>query len=140
MTDNAFEPVSPETLAAFEAARTEVENDVLVHCLAEDAPEQTMGPYAEAMIKSGLGFVSRMLRAAMTFSAGEILADEMEWGKTRLPEYGVSISMVQKNFERYTKILAEKLSPEAFGEIRPYVESMIAGQRSIVDRSMQASS
>jgi hypothetical protein len=139
MADNVFGPVSPETLAAFDAARAEVENDVLVRCLAEDAPEQTMGPYAEAMIKSGLGFVSRMLRAAMSFSAGEILADEMEWGKTRLPEYGVSISMVLRNFERYSRILSEKLPAEAFGEIRPYVESMIAGQRGIMDGIMKVS-
>ncbi len=133
MADNVYRVVSPETLAAFDKVRAEVENDVLLRCLAEDAPEQTMGPDAEAMIKSGLGFVSRMLRAAMSFSAGEILADEMEWGKTRLPEYGVSISMVLKNFQRYTESLSERLPAAAFGEIRPYVESMIVGQRGIVE-------
>ena len=133
MADNVYRVVSPETLAAFDKVRAEVENDVLLRCLAEDAPEQTMGPDAEAMIKSGLGFVSRMLRAAMSFSAGEILADEMEWGKTRLPESGVSISMVLKNFQRYTESLSERLPAAAFGEIRPYVESMIVGQRGIVE-------
>ena len=90
MAEDAFTLVSPETLAAFDAVRAKVEEEVLIRCLTEDAPQQTMGPNAEAMIKSGLGFVSRMLRAAMSFSAGEILADEMEWGKTHLPECGVS--------------------------------------------------
>lgn len=132
MGEDAFKSVSSETLAAFDAVRIRVEEEVLTQCLAEDAPQQTMGPNAEAMIKSGIDFVSKMLRAAMSFSAGEILTDEMEWGKTRLPQYGVSAAMVMRNFERYAKALSESLPKEAFEEIRPYVENMLAGQRGIV--------
>ena len=135
MADDAFKPVSVEALAAFDAVRAAVEEAVLTQCLAEDAPESAMGPNAEAMIKTGLGFVSRMLRAAMSFSAGEILADEMEWGKTRLPAYGVSTQMVMKNFERYTKALSETLAEETFAEMRPYIENMLAGQRAITNHA-----
>lgn len=131
MSDDTFKPVSAETLAAFDAACAKVEEAVLMQCLAEDAPQRTMGPNAEVMIKTGLGFVSKMLRAAMGFSAGEILTDELEWGKTRLPAYGVSTVMVMKNFARYTKALSEVLTKEAFEEIRPYVDNMLSGQRAI---------
>lgn len=131
MAEHAFGPVAPETLAAFDSVCAGVEEAVLRLCLAEDDPGKTMGPGAEQMIQTGLGFVSRMLRASLTFSAGEILADQMEWGKTRLPEYGVSASMVLRNFERYARALGEKLPEEAHAEIRPYLESMISGQRGI---------
>lgn len=131
MAEQAFGPVAPETLAAFDRVCAEVEGEVLRLCLAEDDPWKTMGPNAENMIKTGLGFVSKMLRASLSFSAGEILADQMQWGKTRLPEYGVSAGMVLGNFERYAKALSEKLPQGAFVEIQPYLEHMLSGQRGI---------
>ncbi len=131
MTGPAFGPVTPETLAAFDGACAEVEEEVRRICLEEDAPWRDMGPNAEIMIKTGLGFVSKMLRASLSFSAGEILSDQMEWGKTRLPEYGVSAGMILKNFERYAVALSKRLPKEAYAEIRPYLEFMLAGQRGI---------
>lgn len=133
MAEEIYGVVSPESLAAFDKIRSEVEEEVVVLCMAEDEPQQYMGPNAESMIRVGLGFVSKMLRTTMNFAADEIMTDEVEWGKTRLPEYGVPAPMILRNFERYTKVLLEGLPQPAVDEIRPYVESMIAKQRGVSD-------
>jgi len=122
-------PVSSETLAKFDEVQALVENDVTQSCLASDDPKSSMGDEAESMIKNGLGFVSRMLRTSMSFAAGDILEDELDWGKTRLPVYGVSGEMVMRNFERYEHALKERLPTEAFAEVEPYLRGMMAMQR-----------
>lgn len=120
MSGESNKPVSEATLAAFDAVCAAAEDDAARRCLAEDAPEQSMGPNAGAMIHGGMGFVSRMLRAAMSFSSGAILDDQKAWADVRLPEYGVSHDMMRRNMDRYMRALAERLSPGAFAEIAPY--------------------
>jgi len=127
----SLQAASPETLAAFDTARPAVEDDVARRCLAEDDPTAAMGPDAETKIRAGLGFVSKMLRATLAFGAEGILNDEMDWGKTRLPEYGVSAVMVLRNFERYTTALEQRLPAAALNEVRPYLDHMVAMQRAI---------
>ena len=129
---NILKPVSPETLTTFDASVAAVEEDVARQCLSSDTPERAVGPEAGAMIKSGLGFVSKMLRAMMAYGAGNIINDELEWGKTRLPVYGVSMKMVLNNFERYAKALEKTLPATAYEEVRPYLASMIQKQYTMV--------
>lgn len=113
-------PVSEATLAAFDAVCAAAEEEAARRCLEEDAPEQSMGPNAAAMIRGGMGFVSRMLRAAMGFASGEILDDQRSWAEVRLPEYGVSHDMIRRNMDRYLRALEERLPPAVFAEIVPY--------------------
>lgn len=127
-----LKPISAATLALFDSVCKEVEDDVLLHCMAEDSPLEYMGEQAESLIRTGLGFVTRMLRAAMQFAAEGILNDELDWGKTRLPVQGVSASMVFKNFDRYTRALKSHVSPEVFGEIEPYLRLLLEKQQQIV--------
>lgn len=121
--------VSAETLAAFDGAQSAVEDDVVSMCLAEDEPSARLGDDAEAQIRNGLGFVSRMLRSAMAFGAHGILEDEVEWGKVRLPVYGVSPQMVMKNFERYRAALKRRLPESAYAEIVPFMDGLMHLQR-----------
>jgi len=109
-----LKPVSPDTLKALDAARMPVEEEVLRRCLAEDTPEITMGSETEAKIKTGLGFVSKMFRAIVTFGADKIIDDELQWARRRLPVSGVSMKMVLRNFERYTQALEKKLPSTAY--------------------------
>jgi hypothetical protein len=118
-------------LAAFDRVCGAVEAAVIERCLAEDTPQQTMGPDASGMLTRGIPFVTRMVRAAMRFSAGAILDDQMAWGKDRLPAFGVSTVMVLKNLERYHAALKERLPPAAFAEIGPWLDGMIEQQRGI---------
>ena len=136
MAREAQAPVSEETLAEFDRVRPQVEEAVLKHCLAADRPEETMGPAAEAKIKNGLGFVSKMLRTTMSLAVVEILQDQMEWGKDRLPQYGVSADMVIKNFGRYREALEKEISPAAFSEMQPYIDAMIAMQRTFAQDAL----
>jgi hypothetical protein len=118
--------VSAATLAAFEAACGAAESEVVALCLAEDAPAASMGPDAPTALATGMHFVSGMLRTSMRYAAGEILADQMAWGQTRLPVSGVSNDMVGRNLERYRSSLARHLSAAAFAEVRPYLDAMLA--------------
>jgi len=127
-----LQPVSPETLKIFDGAAAAVEEEVSRLCLASSPPEHEMGREASIMIKNGLGFVTKMLRAMMAYSAGNIIKDELDWGKTRLPVYGVSMNMVLNNFERYQTALEKKLPEAAYDEIRPYLTNMIQRQRTLV--------
>jgi len=127
-----LEPVSPETLTIFDASVAAVEEEVSRLCLACSPPEHEMGREASLMIKNGLGFVTKMLRTMMAYSAGNIIKDELDWGKTRLPVYGVSMNMVLNNFERYQTALKKKLPEAAYQEILPYLSNMIQRQRMLV--------
>jgi hypothetical protein len=127
-------PVSRESLAAFDRVSAQVEDQVVASCLADGAAPPEMGPRAEAMIKSGLGFVTRMLRATMQFAAEGILRDEIEWSSCRLPVYGVPSAMVLDNLERYAQSLERALSGTAFAEIEPYLELLIKMQRQVVTK------
>lgn len=128
-SNEALPPVSALALAHFENVRPEIEEEVALLCLAQDTPQKTMGEDAATMIRTGLGFVSKMLRAAMRFEAAQILHDELSWGKTRLPVYGVSTKMILANFERYTLALERRLPPETFAEIKPYLDELLRRQR-----------
>ncbi len=126
---SGLEPIDPQVLARFEAVAGEVEARVTARCLAEDDPAASMGPEAEQMIATGLGFVTRMLKATMQFGAEGIMRDEIDWGKTRLPVFGVSGQMVAKNFDRYVRALEDLLAPADFAQIRVYLDFMIQAQR-----------
>ena len=129
---NKLNPVSPETLKIVDAVTASIEEDVLRGCLSADNPERQMGPEAKALIKNGLGFVSKMLHAMMAFGAGNIVEDQLEWARIHLPVYGISMTMVLNNLERYAVALEKKLPPIVYGEIQPYLESLIHRQRTIL--------
>gem|GEM_PF-1091151 len=129
-----MQPVSEAALTAFDKAHSQVEVDVVERCMAEDYSASTMGPEAEKKIRAGLGFVSKMLRATMVYGAQGILNDQMDWGKTRLPEYGVSMDMVLGNFKRYTDALRQRLPDEVFAEIAPYLDYMVKMQAEIAGK------
>ena len=134
-----FHEISAEAMAAFDQVSSQVEEAVTGQCLAKDHPHDTMGPEAESLIRAGLGMVTKMLRAAMSFSSEGILRDELNWGKTRLPESGVSVQMVQRNFDRYSDALEEALTPDEYGELRSYLDFMKAMQRQIVEGAPSSS-
>ena len=115
-------PVSPATLEAFDRVARAAEESATAACLAHDDPGATMGAEAERMLLTGMGFVTRMLRASMTFAAGGILADELGWAQTRLPVYGVSHRMILDNFRRYDTALQGQLTAAEYAEIRPYLD------------------
>ncbi len=124
-------PVSDEVLAQFDKICTAVEEEVVQQCLAED-DVRTMGQEAERMMRSGMDFFTRMLRTAMLFGDGNILEDELQWGRTRLPVYGVPARMVLANFMRYATALEHRLQPKALAQIRPYLQMIIRRQQEIV--------
>jgi hypothetical protein len=126
-----LKPLSEQTLQEIDRVSARVETEVLERCLSEDAPTESMGEQAETMIRNGLGFVTRMLRATMQFAAEPILDDEVAWGKTRLPIYGVSASMVLRNFERYADALRRHLAASTFAEVEPYVHKLLDKQRAV---------
>ena len=124
-------PVSPSTIEAFDAVVDSVEDVVVGHCISEGHPERTMGPEAAAMIKKGLGFTSKLLRTIIAYGTEKIVEDQLAWGKTTLPGFGVSMTMVLDNFQRYNEALKEKLTPAVYDEIRPYLVYLIQRQQMI---------
>lgn len=132
VNQTVIKPVSQETLSIFDNVVSSVEDDVVNQCLADGILQRIMGAEACNIIKNGLGFVSKMLRAMMAFGAENIIDDQLKWAETRLPVNGISTKMVLDNFERYTKALEIKLPAEAFKEVQPYLAGMIRKQKIIV--------
>jgi len=64
----------------------------------------------------------------MTYDTEKIVEDQIAWGKTTLPGYGVSMTMILNNFKRYNVALKNKLPGGAYKEVQPYLESMINRQ------------
>jgi hypothetical protein len=129
---NGLKPVSPETLKTFDALLASIEEDVLKKCLSSDNPEKTMGPEAKTIIKGGLGFISKLVRTTMIYDTGKIIADQLAWCQTCLPGYGVSMTMILNNFERYDRTLKDKLAAAAYEEIRPCLAKIIQQQRALM--------
>ena len=134
-TANVLKPVSSGTLTMFDEVCASVEQDVVRQCLSMDNPERTMGANAETMIKGGLGFVSKMLRATMAYGAEQIIQDQLVWAKTALPGRGVSMQMILNNYERYAGALEQIMIPSAYEELRPYLIGIIRRQRAIVEEA-----
>jgi len=120
--------VSRECLKAFEEASAEAERVAVAQCLEADRPEDTMGPEAEAMLRSGMQFVTRMLRASLQFAAEGVLTDQVQWGRERLPHYGAHVEMVQRNLRRYADALQSIMPGTTYKELAPYVDTLIAGE------------
>ncbi len=125
--------VSDEILERFDALCPDVEAEVVRLCMESDAPGQAMGPDAEKMLQNGMRFVSKMLRATMRWGAGEMIADEVEWGRTRLPVYGVSAQMVFRNFQRYEQALMRRLTREEAAAIGPCFAELLKKQQTVVE-------
>jgi hypothetical protein len=123
-------PVSDKILASFDAVVESAETEVAELCSREDVLDANTG-LDGGSVKAGMKFVSGMLRASMRYSEGEILNDELEWGRRRLPFYNVTADMVLRNLERYQRALASRLSDEAFEVIRQYLDAMVLRQRGI---------
>lgn len=127
-SDTEAKPVSAETLKAFDAAIAAVTEDVQRQCRACDDPER-------AMIKGGLGFTSKMLRAILQYGANQIIEDQLAWCATCLPIHGVSMTMVLNIVECYDLALKNFLPPSAYTEVRPYITGIIRQQRTIVENA-----
>jgi hypothetical protein len=125
-------PVSDEILTLFDLVCGDAEAEVKALCSSHDGQIAALGRDAETMIESGLGYVSNILRAAMRYSEGEILKDELERGRERLPGYIVSPEIVHRNFERYKTALENRMPARDFAAIRPYLDMMMTVQQSIV--------
>ena len=125
-------PVSQDTLTKFNSQLLSVEQEVLEQCLSLDNPQGTMGPGAEAMIRNGLGFISKMFQSSMMYGSEKIVEDELAWCKTFLPENGVSMIMILNTLERYFEALKSRLPLVTFEEVRPYLTAVIDRQRIIV--------
>jgi hypothetical protein len=129
----AVPAVTSSILERFDALCPEVEAEVVRLCMESDSPQATMGPEAQKMLQSGMQFVSKMLRATMRWGAGEMIADEVEWGRTRLPVYGVSAQMVFRNFQRYEQALMRRLTEEEAAAIGPCFAELLKKQQTVVE-------
>lgn len=74
--------VTPTTIKLFDSLIGGVEDEVLQQCLSCDQPQLTMGPEAEVMIKTGLGFFSKMLRSLIVLNSSKNMEDGLTWAKT----------------------------------------------------------
>ena len=96
------------------------------------APLASLGDRAEGIVKTGLGFTTRMLQAAMCVGEVALLADEMTWAKDRLPHDGVSMQLVLANLQLMRTVISEMLDPAHAREVLEYVDWMIETTRPMV--------
>jgi len=121
--------VSKEVLDEIEATAAGAEGEAVEACLAEDPDAGKLGESAAETVRAGMRFLSDMLRAAVRYSEGGILEDEVEWARVRLPVSGVPWALVLRNVERYRLALARRLSAGAFATVAPYLDILARGQR-----------
>jgi hypothetical protein len=129
MPSEPLPPVSPSGLLAFDRVAPDVEKAVVRQCLSEDSPEEQMGVDAPRLVAAGMGFVTKMVRAAMAYGAEAIMRDALDWGRLRLPVCGVDGRMMLRIFERYADLLAGLLPEENRPEIMPYLRFLVETQQ-----------
>ena len=127
--------VSERSLAEFDLIAAAAEADVVAGSLGAEQMESLTGGDPATMLKNGMGFVTGMLRSTMRFGVAAIISDELEWGRVRLPVHGISGGMVFRNFVRYGEALKQRLSPESFAEIEPYLKLMLGLQQRLSARA-----
>lgn len=133
MQGRPSQPVNSQTLASFREYAPRLIEAMIVR---EFGTERLGGRKAEAdMVAAGMGFVIKMLDAAMEIGDVTILEDQLVWAAERLPHDGVSSGDVLQRFENFEQVLKAMLEPEHAQAIVLYVQWMIDRQRDIMDHS-----
>ena len=126
-------PVSAETLAAFRQQAEAITRSTVQKALA--FPEQVAhhGEKAAELLFTGLQFTTKGLESAMAFHTMQLIADQMDWARQRLPHDGVTGQHILHHLTLYRDSVTEILSPEQAVEVNKYVDWMITYQQNLIN-------
>ncbi len=123
-----YPPNDDALLAHFYAVSEDVAAEVVAQC-CERYEIESLGEHPEELIRTGLGFVTKMLATAIRFGAVGIIGDQAEWAKARLPESGVPREMIVRTMGWYREGLRKRLTKCAGDVVLPYVDRLLQGLR-----------
>jgi hypothetical protein len=128
-------PVSHNTLEAFKLEMPLIQKEVVRRSLEREDEIEHHGQEAERIMEAGVGFVTRMLEAAMTVGGTSLLDDQAAWARNRLPHEGVRMQHIINRLTIYSDVVGEMMSSQQVEEIVPYIEHLKSSLQSQIPAS-----
>jgi hypothetical protein len=123
--EDTLKPVDAASLAAFEAAESEIVTRTVRRAVEEaDLPAELLAEMTRKFTV-GLQMTSEMLRSIMAVGGTELLRDQIEWAERRLPHEGITPEMLRRHFLLYKDVLEGTLEPSHASGIIPYLDYLI---------------
>ncbi len=117
--------VSDRALASFREHQEEIIARATERAMKRREEVAHHGANAERIIHAGLGFVTRMLDAALATGESSLLEEQLAWGRSRLPIDGVQPEHVRSRLEIYRATVLDVMPEPYAGEIAEAVGWMV---------------
>ena len=115
-----FGPADPDALMAFREHMDEIIAEAVRHSMQHADEFASLESGAERIIQAGLTMTCRMVDAAMETGHQELLNEDIEWARTRLPHENVSHAQVLSQLDYVGDAVRTVLLPEHAEAIHPY--------------------
>ncbi len=139
MMQDILPPVSVKTrrlLAKHSASISEAAAEAML----ADHPMEHLGPEAEKIIASGLGYTLRMLEGFALTREPAAIEYQLAWAATRHPSDGLQPDDIMRGFLHLRTALTAPLPVSAVNELLPYIDALVGGQQAYVGHKEEESS
>ncbi len=132
---NDLPVISPETLAAYEANRARIVNEVVERSMQRPDEVAQHGSQARQLLTVGLGYTTEALGVAMRLHDCELLLIQVRWANERLPHDGVAPQHMLTRFQMLADVVRATLAPADASAVNQYVDALIAFEQAFVQSS-----
>jgi hypothetical protein len=127
MSDELHMPstVDRSTIASFKKLKNSIIDQAVADIMRYTKSMEELGSAAEEKIRSGLGFTIEILISVMSLGDKNLLEDQLNWAKDRLPHDGVQPDHIMENMKILAGVINDLMTEKDAESIVPYMEWMI---------------
>ncbi len=134
---NELPEVSLETLAHFEAQRTQIVHQAVERSMNRQAEVVQHGEQARQLITVGLDFTTQAVSIAMQMRNAELLKQQLIWGNDRLPHDRVEPTHILARLRILADVVRGTLTPTDAAAVNQYIGYLIALQEEIITSTLR---
>jgi len=117
--------VNNSTTASFKKLKNTLIDRAAANIMLHTKSMDTLGNTAEEKIRSGLDFTIEVLISVMSLGDVNLLEDQLNWAKDRLPHDGIEPEHIMENMKILAGVINELMTKTDADSIAPYMQWMI---------------
>jgi hypothetical protein len=117
--------VDHDTIASFKRLKNSLIDRAVSNIMLHSRSMDELGDTAEEKIRSGLDFTIEVLISVMSLADVNLLEDQLNWAKDRLPHDGIQPDHIMENMKILSGVINELMTETDADSIVPYLEWMI---------------